>query len=54
MSGRIIGLRGQPVAIILLTGHINKLFPKSLSLCSEINASLNPHQKLLFAVDGDE
>lgn len=34
--------------MILLTGHINKVFPKSLSLCSEISTSLSPHQKSLF------
>jgi hypothetical protein len=43
--GQAIGLRGEPITIVLFNRYNIETTPNVLSLYVEINASFNPHHR---------
>lgn len=49
LAFKTFNARCEPITISLLTGHSIKLPSKYISLCTQINAALKPHQRSIFA-----
>lgn len=49
LAFKTFNARCEPIIIGLLTGHGIKLPSKYISLCTQINVALKPHQRSIFA-----